>query len=373
MVLAVAGRERQAEQPALAGVAVDPGNPHHVLRVAALLGDPRDPAAGPLADERVPAGQEGDRPRHVEPVGEDLDVRPLLAGAAGGRRQGCQAQDHGQGDETDRPHRSQDSGSDAAAAPVPTSDLGSPRVARPVPPALHPVAVDPSDRGRAGRVRRRDRATVLARSPIRRPLLPGPRGAARGGPLHRRRRLQRPLGGPAREAPGSGPPGRAGRGRADRLGCERSQRRLPLGVDHARARERPEPLPGRDADPRAARDGELRRAQGRPRPPPDRVRLRGDRRARGRGRRPPGRGAAGGSGAAPRLRPRHRGARAGAAARRNRLADLSGGGLGSDRRGARRPGQALRRARASDHASSASRCSRRRRSARCRTAARRSS
>ena len=96
-------------------------------------------------------------------------------------------------------------------------------------------------------------------------------------PVHRRRRLHRPVGGALRGR--AGPRRRRARSRDRRVRRQRPQRRLRGRLPHARHRERPRPLRGRDADARAPRAGELRRHPGRSREPRHRLRLRGHRRA----------------------------------------------------------------------------------------------
>ncbi len=103
------------------------------------------------------------------------------------------------------------------------------------------------------------------------------------GPVHRRRRLHRPVGGAVRGAAGQGR--RRPRGRDGRVRRQRAQRRLRGRLAHARDRQRHGALRRRDAGPGAARARELPGHPGRPADPRHRLRLRGHRRAPGADRR----------------------------------------------------------------------------------------
>jgi EmrB/QacA subfamily drug resistance transporter len=113
------------------------------------------------------------------------------------------------------------------------------------------VAQRAADRRPPRRVCRRRAALVLARRPAGAGAAPAADGRRGGRPLHRRRRLHRPVGGAPREGRGRRPRRRPAGGGDGRRGGERAQRGLRERVADARDRQRPRALPGRAAGARA--------------------------------------------------------------------------------------------------------------------------
>ena len=201
----------------------------------------------------------------------------------------------------------------AVAVPAGFTDDGLPIGAparRPPPRRARAAAARARDQrsDRAARNGRRRSDAVAARR-LRRPRTAPPiadaeprpfwldhaaRGVARAHrrhrrrPVHRRRRLHRAVGGALRQGARSRARRRPARGRDGRLRRQRPQRRLRDRVAHARDRQRPRALRGRDAGAGAARAGELRRPGRRSRPLRDRLRLRAHRRPARADRRLPG-------------------------------------------------------------------------------------
>ncbi len=202
---------------------------------------------------------------------------------------------------------------------------------------------DPTERDRAAFADAEVRPFWLAALPPRDPA-PPLSGHGRHRPVHRRRRVHRPVGGAAREGRRPGARGRPARGGHDRLRRERPQRRLRHELADARAGERARAVRGGDAGPRAPRGGEPRRDAGRPRAPRDRLPARARRGPRRDPRAVPGGVDRGRGRGAAALRPRRRGVRRAGDARRGRVADVPGGDLGPDRRGPARPRSPRRRA-----------------------------
>ena len=82
LVLGVVGRDREAEQPALADVLVDAGELLDDDGLAAVLGHAQDAPGRALAHEQVAVGEERQAPRDLQPGGHDLGLAELGRGRA---------------------------------------------------------------------------------------------------------------------------------------------------------------------------------------------------------------------------------------------------------------------------------------------------
>ena len=100
----VVGRDGEAEQAALAGAGVDARHAHHDPLAPPVGRDAQDAAGGALADERVPARQEGDAPRDLEP-GDDRAGRARAGALARLGAAGDHKRDNEEQDDRSKEHR----------------------------------------------------------------------------------------------------------------------------------------------------------------------------------------------------------------------------------------------------------------------------